>query len=147
MHSALQHELRVISLATQSARRLRACKQKRLGRPFGGARKSSRRGGQPRLCLISGIDPIRKDAGTGLHGSRPEPAREKRKGRLMIWSRDRFNTLRNGAGRGMIYSGAAAVALGVAMPLAMAQTAQTPGVPKTSQAPKAQAAPAAGAPA
>jgi invasion protein IalB len=66
----------------------------------------------------------------------------------MIWSRDRFNTLRNSAGRGMIYAGAAALALGIAMPLAMAQTAQTPGVPKTSQAPKAQAAPAAvGAPA
>jgi invasion protein IalB len=65
----------------------------------------------------------------------------------MIWSRDRFNTLRNGAGRGMIYAGAAALALGVAMPLAMAQTATTPGVPKTSQAPKTQAAPAAGAPA
>jgi invasion protein IalB len=65
----------------------------------------------------------------------------------MIWSRDRFNTLRNGAGRGMIYAGAAALALGVAMPLAMAQTAQTPGVPKTSQAPKVQAAPVAGAPA
>jgi invasion protein IalB len=66
----------------------------------------------------------------------------------MIWSRDRFNTLRNSAGRGMICAGAAALALGIAMPLAMAQTAQTPGVPKTSQAPKAQAAPAAvGAPA
>jgi len=65
----------------------------------------------------------------------------------MIWSRDRFNTLRNGAGRGMIYAGAAALALGVAMPLVMAQTAQTPGVPKTSQAPKVQAAPVAGAPA
>lgn len=66
----------------------------------------------------------------------------------MIWSRDRFNTLRNSAGRGMIYAGAAALALGVAIPLAMAQTATTPGVPKTSQAPKAQAAPAAnGAPA
>ena len=66
----------------------------------------------------------------------------------MIWSRDRFNTLRNSAGRGMIYAGATALALSVAMPLAMAQTAQSPAVPKTSQAPKAQAAPAAnGAPA
>ena len=65
----------------------------------------------------------------------------------MIWSRDRFNTLRNSAGRGMIYAGAAALALGVAVPLAMAQQTPTPGVPKTSQAPKTQAAPAAGAPA
>src|SRR5512146_649860 len=147
MHSALQHELRVISLARQSGAAARACKLRRLGHPFGSPRKSSRCGCQPRLRLISGNDPMRKDAGPGLHGSRPEPAREKRKGRLMIWSRDRFNTLRNGAGRGMIYAGAAALALGVAMPLAMAQTAQTPGVPKTSQAPKVQAAPVAGAPA
>jgi len=64
----------------------------------------------------------------------------------MIWSRDRFNTLRNSAGRGMICAGAAALALGVAVPLAMAQQTPTSGVPKTSQAPKAQAAPAAGAP-
>jgi hypothetical protein len=66
----------------------------------------------------------------------------------MIWSRDRFNTLRNSAGRGMICAGVAALALGVAVPLAMAQQTQTPGVPKTSQAPNTQAAPAAaGAPA
>jgi invasion protein IalB len=65
----------------------------------------------------------------------------------MIWSRDRFNTLRSSAGRRMIYAGATGLALSVAMPLAMAQTAQSPAVPKTSQAPKVQAAPAAGTPA
>jgi len=61
----------------------------------------------------------------------------------MIWSRVRFNTLRNGASRGTICAGAAALALGVAMPMALAQQGQV--IPKTTQAPKAQAAPAAGA--
>lgn len=61
----------------------------------------------------------------------------------MIWSRVRFNTLRNGASRGIICAGAAALALGVAMPMALAQQGQV--IPKTTQAPKAQAAPAAGA--
>jgi invasion protein IalB len=63
----------------------------------------------------------------------------------MIWSRDRVNTLRDSASRGFICAGAAALALGVAMPLALAQQGQV--IPKTTQAPKAQAAPAAGAPA
>jgi invasion protein IalB len=63
----------------------------------------------------------------------------------MIWSRDRVNTLRDSASRGIICAGAAALALGVAMPLALAQQGQV--IPKTTQAPKAQAAPAAGAPA
>ncbi len=66
----------------------------------------------------------------------------------MIWSRDRFNTLRNSASRGIICAGAAALALGVAIPAALAQQsqqAQTPAIPKTTQAPKVQA-PAGGAP-
>jgi invasion protein IalB len=63
----------------------------------------------------------------------------------MIWSRDRVNTLRDSASRGIICAGAAALALGVAMPMALAQQGQV--IPKTTQAPKAQAAPAAGAPA
>lgn len=61
----------------------------------------------------------------------------------MIWSRDRFNTLRNSASRGIICAGAAALALGVAVPLALAQQGQV--IPKTTQAPKTQTAPAAGA--
>ena len=61
----------------------------------------------------------------------------------MIWSRDRFNTLRNSASRGIICAGAAALALGVAVPMALAQQGQV--IPKTTQAPKTQAAPAAGA--
>ncbi len=67
----------------------------------------------------------------------------------MIWSRDRFNTLRNSASRGIICAGAAALALGVAMPVVLAQQsqqAQTQAIPKTTQAPKVQA-PAGGAPA
>ncbi len=66
----------------------------------------------------------------------------------MIWSRDRFNTLRGSAGRGMIYASATVLALGVAMPFAMAQS-QSETVPKTySKAQKTtQAAPPAGAPA
>src|SRR5581483_7502042 len=146
MHSALQHELRVILLARQSAWRQGGMLTKSLGPLKRNLRKSSRRGAQPRLRLISGIDPIRKDAGTGLYGSRPEPARENRKGRLMICSRDRMNMLRNSSNRGMIFAGAVALVVGAAMPLAVAQAqGQTPSVPKTSQAPKMQPAPAAGA--
>src|SRR5581483_6645612 len=150
MHSALQHELRVILLARQSAWRQGGMLTKSLGPLKRNLRKSSWRGGQPRLRLIWGIDPIRKDAGTGLYGSRPEPARENRKGRLMICSRDRINMLRKVSTQGMIFAGAAALILSAGMPLALAQTqGQTPGVPKTSQAPKVQGAPAApaGAPA
>ena len=65
----------------------------------------------------------------------------------MIWSRDRFNMLRNTMRRVMLYAGAGVLAFGVAMPSAMAQqggASQAPAVPKTSQAPKT---PAAGAPA
>jgi invasion protein IalB len=72
----------------------------------------------------------------------------------MIWSRDRFNMLRNSADRAMIYAGAVALAFSVAIPAAMAQQGQGAVVPKTSLAPKTQtgapapaAAPAAGAPA
>ena len=61
----------------------------------------------------------------------------------MIWSRDRFNTLRNSASRGIICAGAGALALGIAVPMALAQQGQV--IPKTTQAPKTQAAPAAGA--
>jgi invasion protein IalB len=57
----------------------------------------------------------------------------------MIWSRDRFNTLCNSAGRGMIYVGAAALALCLGMPMAMPQTQ----APKTTQAPQTQMAPTA----
>lgn len=68
----------------------------------------------------------------------------------MICSRDRINMLRKNSTRGRILAGAAVLVLSAGMPLAVAQAqGQTPGVPKTSQMPKAQGAPAApaGAPA
>lgn len=68
----------------------------------------------------------------------------------MICSRDRINMLRKVSTQGMIFAGAAALILSAGMPLALAQAqGQTPGVPKTSQAPKVQGAPSApaGAPA
>ncbi len=42
----------------------------------------------------------------------------------MIWSRDRFNMLRNNTRRVMLYAGVGALALGVAMPVAFAQQTQ-----------------------
>jgi invasion protein IalB len=74
------------------------------------------------------------------------PAR-KGKGRLMIWSRDRFDMLLGSAGRGMIYASTTLLALAVAVPFAMAQ--QSESVPKTSSKVQktTQAAPPAGAPA
>jgi invasion protein IalB len=66
----------------------------------------------------------------------------------MIWSRDQWNMLRRVAGRGMVYAGLGALALGIAMPLAMAQQGPL-GQPKATQTPKtppAAAPAAAGAP-
>ncbi len=67
----------------------------------------------------------------------------------MIWSRDQWNTLRRVAGRGVLYAGFGALALGLSMPLAMAQQ-PVGGQPKATQAPKtpaaAPAAPGAAAP-
>jgi len=60
---------------------------------------------------------------------------------MMIWSRDRWNSLSRGAARLMLCAGAGALAVMLAMPSAIAQDA----VPKSSAAPKS--APAAGAPA
>jgi len=60
---------------------------------------------------------------------------------MMIWFRDRWNSLSRGAARLMLCAGAGALAVVLAMPLATAQDA----VPKSSAAPKS--APAAGAPA
>lgn len=62
----------------------------------------------------------------------------------MIESKYRWNSLRRGAARLMLCGGAAALALVLASPLAMAQEGQAQ--PKTTQ-PKPAAAPAAGAPA
>jgi invasion protein IalB len=60
---------------------------------------------------------------------------------MMIWSRDRWNSLSRGAARLMLCAGAGALAVVLAVPSATAQDA----VPKSSAAPKAPAA--AGAPA
>jgi invasion protein IalB len=61
----------------------------------------------------------------------------------MIWSRDQWNTLSRRAARLMLCAGAGALALGLAMPVAMAQQVQ----PKASQVQKAQPpAPPAAAP-
>ena len=61
----------------------------------------------------------------------------------MIWSRDRWNLLSRGAARLMLYAGAGALALGLAVSSATAQDA----VPKSSAAPKSAPAGApAGAP-
>jgi invasion protein IalB len=60
---------------------------------------------------------------------------------MMIWSRDRWNSLSRGAARLVRCAGAGALAIVLAMPMATAQDA----VPKSSAAPKG--APAAGAPA
>jgi invasion protein IalB len=60
---------------------------------------------------------------------------------MMIWSRDRWNSLSRGAARLMLCASAGAVAIVLAMPMATAQDA----VPKSTAAPKS--APAAGAPA
>jgi invasion protein IalB len=62
----------------------------------------------------------------------------------MIWSRDQRNTLGRRAAQLLLCAGVGALALGLAMPVAMAQQVQ----PKASQVQKAQpAAPAVGAPA
>jgi invasion protein IalB len=60
---------------------------------------------------------------------------------MMIWFRDRWNSLSRGAVHLMLCAGVGALAVVLAMPLATAQDA----VPKSSAAPKS--APAAGAPA
>jgi invasion protein IalB len=60
---------------------------------------------------------------------------------MMIWSRDRWNSLSRGAARLLLCAGAGALAIVLAMPMATAQDA----VPKSTAAPKS--APAAGAPA
>jgi invasion protein IalB len=60
---------------------------------------------------------------------------------MMIWSRDRWNSLSRGAARLMLCAGAGALAIVLAIPMATAQDA----VPKSTAAPKS--APAAGAPA
>jgi invasion protein IalB len=61
----------------------------------------------------------------------------------MIWSRDQWNTLSRRAARLMLCAGVGALALGLAMPVAMAQQVQ----PKASQVQKAQPpAPPAAAP-
>ena len=61
----------------------------------------------------------------------------------MIWSRDQWNTVSRRAARLMLCAGAGALALGLAMPVAIAQQVQ----PKASQAQKAQPpAPPAAAP-
>jgi invasion protein IalB len=60
---------------------------------------------------------------------------------MMIWSRDRWNSLSRGAARLVLCAGAGALAVMLAAPSAMAQDT----VPKSSAAPKS--APAAGAPA
>ena len=63
---------------------------------------------------------------------------------MMIWSRDRWNSLSRGAARWMLCAGAGALILTLALPLAMAQQAPEGQLqPKSTQAPKA---PAAGAP-
>ena len=62
---------------------------------------------------------------------------------MMIWSRDRWNSLSRGAARLMFCAGAAAFALALAAPLTMAQEGQVQ--PKSTPAPKAP--PAAAAPA
>jgi len=62
---------------------------------------------------------------------------------MMVWSRDRWNSLSRGAARWMLCSGAAALALVLAAPLVVAQDGQVQ--PKSTQAPKSQ--PAAPAPA
>ena len=59
---------------------------------------------------------------------------------MMIWSRDRWNSLSRGSARLMLCAGAGALAVVLAVPLATAQDA----VPKSSAAPKSP--PAAGAP-
>ena len=62
----------------------------------------------------------------------------------MIWSRDQWNTLSRRAAQLLLCAGVGALALGLALPAAMAQQVQ----PKASQVQKAQPpAPAAGAPA
>ena len=64
----------------------------------------------------------------------------------MIWSRDRRNSLSRGAARWMLCTGAGALVLALAVPLAMAQQAPAGQLqPKSTQAPKAP--PPAGAPA
>jgi invasion protein IalB len=60
---------------------------------------------------------------------------------MMIWSRDRWNSLSCGAARLLLCTGAGALAIVLAMPIATAQDA----VPKSTAAPKS--APAASAPA
>ena len=64
----------------------------------------------------------------------------------MIWSMDQWNMLRRVAGRGMLYAGLGALALGIAMPLAMAQQVPATGQPKATQAPKTPPAAAPAAP-
>jgi invasion protein IalB len=57
----------------------------------------------------------------------------------MIGSKDRWNNLSRGVGRWVLGAGAGALALAIVVPMALAQQAQ----PKSSAAPKKQAAPAA----
>jgi invasion protein IalB len=65
----------------------------------------------------------------------------------MIRSNDRWNTLRRCAARTALLAGAGALALGLAVPSALAQETQAPvAQPKSTAAPK-KTAPAAGAPA
>lgn len=63
----------------------------------------------------------------------------------MIWSRDQWNTLRRVAGRGVLCAAFGVLALGIAMPLAMAQQPST-AQPKATQAPKTPPAAAQAAP-
>lgn len=80
------------------------------------------------------------------HGDRlaglSQPA-NMRKGRLMIWSKDRWNRFSRCAGRFVLAGSAGALALALIVPAAMAQQAQ----PKSSAAPKSSAPATAAAPA
>jgi invasion protein IalB len=64
----------------------------------------------------------------------------------MIWSNDRWNTLRRGAGRSAVLAGAGALTLALIMPSAMAQETPAPTAqPKSTAAPKKSTAPAGAA--
>ena len=74
--------------------------------------------------------------------NRPEPAREKRKGRLMIWSRDRWNTLSRGCGSfdALRRRRRACLALADAFGGGPAPVAEDDAVPKSAPAPRGAAA-------